>query len=284
MQVIQKIFSGIFLIFSFSALHAQKDSVMYQRDSAVVPETNPTVLFFQQGEKTTTPNKIFLVTKARKTMTMTGFLKTLVIIEGTSSPSSIDYCFADLDNDGKKELVISNYTGGAHCCDEIYIFKNVAPNRYQHVAKFYAGNTSVTKNNEFVYNLYEQFGYFFTCYACAYSDTSDAAPIQLRDIMLKYNKGKIIMVQGDKEMRSTLLDNLGKLSEQPYEKLADDHAQDNGLRKEFAINLAMFYYSYGKNIAETQQLFNKFYKYPDAKKVWAAFTNQLQYMKKDNDF
>jgi hypothetical protein len=101
---------------------------------------------------------------------------------------------------------------------------------------------------------------------------------------MKYNKGKMIIASGDKELRSAIMDNLGKLGELPYEKLENDIAQDNGQRKEFAINLAVFYYSFGRNILETQRLFNKYYKYPDAKKVWAAFVKQLQYMKKDNDF
>lgn len=282
MQVIQKIFSGLVLLFSFSALPAQVDSVMYQRDSAVIPESDPTVLFFQQNEKVTSPTAIKLVTKANKIVSLQAFL--------LSTGIYADHVLADLDKDGKKELLISNYTGGAHCCDEIYIFKNIAPNRYQHVVKFFAGNTMITEKKEFIYNFYEQFGYFFTCYACAYTDTSDEAPIEIHNIILKFIKGKMTVVPGEKELRSTIFDNLGKLGEQPYEKLSagpggeEAASFDNGLRKEFAINLAVFYYSFGRNMPETQKLFNKFYKYPDAKKVWAAFVKQLQYMRKDNDF
>lgn len=276
MLVIQKIFSGLVLLFSFSVTHAQVDSVLYQRDSVVMPESDPTVLFFQQNEKVASSAVVKLITKANKIISLQAFLG--------NSGIYADHVLADLDKDGKKELLISNYTGGAHCCDEIYIFKNVAPNRYQHVVKFYAGNTSVNRNNEFGFNFYEHFGYFFTCYACAYTDTTDEAPIELHNILVKYNKGKVVVVPGDKELRSAIIDNLGKLGEQPYEKLESDIAQDNGLRKEFAINLAIFYYSFGRNLIETQKLFNKYYKYPDAKKVWAAFVKQLQYIRKDNDF
>lgn len=217
-----------------------------------------------------------LLTKTNKTINLPEFLKSLGIYT--------DHVLADLDNDGKKELLISNYTGGAHCCDEMYIFKNIAPNKYQQAVKLFAGNTVITGKKEFAYNFYEQFGYFFTCYACAYTDTTDEAPIDLHNILLRYNKGKMVVVPGDKELRSTITDNLGKLGERPYEKLEDASSFDDGLRKEFAINLAVFYYSFGKNILETQKLFNKYYKYPDAKKVWAAFVKQLQYLKKDNDF
>lgn len=275
MQAIQKIVSGFVLLFSFSVLPAQEDPVKLQKDGTI-PESDPTVLFFRKNEKAASPDAVKLVTRANKMVSLSAFLKNTGVFA--------DHVLADLDKDGKKELLVSNYTGGAHCCDEIYIFKNIAPNRYQHVVKFFAGYTSITSNNEFVYNFHEHFGYFFTCYACTYSDTTDAAPVDLHNILLKYNKGKVTIVPGDKELRSTLNDNLGKLGEQPYEKLENEMSQDNGLRKAFAINLAVFYYSYGRNILETQKLFTKYYKYPDAKKVWAAFAKQLQSIRKDNDF
>ena len=276
MQVLKKIFSGFVLIFYCSNLPAQVDTIMYQRDSAVMTDTDLTTLFFQQGGKAANPSKLVLVMKANKSINLTAFLKNLGIYT--------DHVLADLDNDGKKELIVSNYTGGAHCCDEIYIFKNIAPNRYQYVVKFFAGNTTITANNEFVYNFYEQFGYFFTCYACAYTDTTDEAPVKLQNIILKYNKGKVTVVPGDKELRSTIIDNLGKLGEQPYEKLENASSFDNGLRKEFAINLSVFYYSFGRNMTETQKLFNKYYKLPDAKKVWTTFAKDLLNIKKQSDF
>ena len=39
------------------------------------------------------------------------------------------------------------------------------------------------------------------------------------------NKGKVAVVPGDKELRSSINDNLGKLSEQPYEKLENEIAE-----------------------------------------------------------
>ena len=276
MHVIKKLFSGFVFVFSFSILHAQEDPVLYQKDSVIIPESDLTVLFFQENEKVSSPETVKLVTKAGKIINLQSFLKSTGIYA--------DHVLADLDKDGKKELLIANYTGGAHCCDEIYIFKNIAPNRYQHVVKFFAGNTMITKNNEFIYDFSGQYGYFFTCYACSYTDTSDAAPLELHNILLKYSKGKIMVVPGEKELHSAILDNLAKLGELPYQQLIDDMSQDNGQRKEFAINMAVFYYSFGKNMIETQKLFNKYYKYPDAKKVWTAFIKQLQFIKKDNDF
>jgi hypothetical protein len=267
-------------IFCFSAVKAQTEDtlVMYQRDSAIVPPTEQTVLFFQENERLNAGSigKTILITKSRKTIKLAAFLKGL-------SMEYPDHVLADLDKDGKNELVIYNFTGGAHCCDEIYIYKNIAPNKYQHVVKLFGGHTVITKEKAFEFSFDETFGYFFTCYACSYTDTSDAAPISLRSILLRYNKGKISVVPGDQELRSIIYDNLGKLGELPFEQ-PDEAGMDEGIRKEIAMNLVVYYYSFGRNLALTQQLFNKYYKHPDAKKVWAAFTKNLLYIKKESDF
>src|SRR5260221_1291860 len=115
-------------------------------------------------------------------MTMASFLK-------AQTYDDIQYGLVDLDNDRKKELIISDFTGGAHCCDEFFIFKNIAPNKYQYVARTFAGNVCVTNKNEFLYDFYELVGYFFTCYAFAYEDTTDTTPAQLYNIGFKYNCG-----------------------------------------------------------------------------------------------
>jgi hypothetical protein len=259
-----------------------EDTVMYAKDSAVELATNQTTLFFQEAEKTKTTEKTILITKAKKTLSLKKFLNTLNggIID---APLYADHGFADLDGDGKTELLIWNFTGGAHCCDEIYIFKNIAANKYQHAAKMFAGHTVINEKNEFEYNLNENFGYFFTCYACGYADTSDAAPIDVSSIPLRYKTGKLVAIPGDTELKSIINDNLAKLGEQPFVKV-NNADFDEGLRKEFAFNLARYYYSFNKSMAATQQLFNKYYKYPDAKKVWASFVKQLAYMKSKNDF
>jgi hypothetical protein len=276
--------SVIIPVFLFSETKAQviEDTVMYARDSAIESPTDKTTLFFQEAEKTKTPEKTILITKAKKTLSLKKFLNSL---NGgiADAPLYADHGFDDLDGDGKKELLIWNFTGGAHCCDEIYIFKKITANKYQHVAKMFAGHTVINEKKEFEYGLYENFGYFFTCYACGYADTSDAAPIEVSSIPLRYKAGKLVAIPGDAELKSIINDNLAKLSEQPYVKV-NDADFDEGLRKEFAFNLARYYYSFGKNMAATQQLFNKYYKYPDAKKVWVSFVKQLVYMKQQNDF
>lgn len=267
--------SVFFLIFFSASAQVVDTSGFFLKDSEA--PTDPTIDFFQQGEKIKATEKVVLLLKNKRSIKMGTFL-------ATADMEHSDHVLADLDNDGKKELLISNFTGGAHCCDEIYIFKNITANKYQQVAKLFAGQTLITRSNEFIYSFGEHFGYFFTCYACGYSDTSDAGPIEIRSIALKYFKGKMVVIPGNQELRSIINDNLGKLGEMPYEVLEEEIEQDNGLRKEFAMNLAVFYYSFGRNLTATQALFSKYYKYPDAKKIWQAFAKQIQYIQKQNYF
>jgi hypothetical protein len=237
--------------------------------------------FFTRGKKVPAPSKVMLKERNGKVINLADFLNS----HSTSSLGfEAQYGVFDLDKDKKKEIIIYSYTGGAHCCDEFYFFSNSGLNNYSFTAKTYAGNVCVTDSNEFVYSFHEQFGYFFTCFACAYEDSSDAAPIDVSSIRLRYVKGRLQLVPPDKELNAQVNDNLGKLGEQPYEKLEDETAQDNGLRKAFAMNLAVYYFSYGKNLAATQKIFHKYYKYPDAKKVWTAFAKQLAYMSRENLF
>lgn len=253
-----------------------QDDILYQRDSVIELDEGCTEGFFRNSEKIDDPVQVSVIARNRRTYTLGAFLKANRMGDFTK------YGLADLDADGKKELVVSNFTGGAHCCDEIYIFKNIGASKYQYVAKTFGGHVCF-QDNELVFSFYEHFGYFFTCYACSYPDTTDTAPQPVSGITLKYTKGKLQVVPGDQELRSLIRDNLSKLSEQPFEKM-DEISQDNGLRKEFALNLAVFHYSFRRNITDTRNLFNTYYKYPDAKKVWAEFYRLLLNVKKTNDF
>ncbi len=276
----------ILLLFStVSTINAQiveDTTVLYPRDSVIEVLPDPTTAFFQQAERIPSLEKVWVTTKAKKTTTLKKFID---VLNGGISDAALfaDQALADLDGDGRKELVIWYFSGGAHCCDEIYIFKSIGLNKYQHVARMYAGHTSIMGNKTFEYSLQENFGYFFTCYACSYTDTTDGAPIDVSNMILRYNAGKLVVQTGDKEMKSIINDNLAKLGEQPYVKL-NELDFDEGLRKEFAFNLSAFYFMFGKNLPATQQLFNKYYKYPDAKKIWVAFVKQLSFLKSKNDF
>ncbi len=273
-----RILCSALFVFATATLRAQNDTVMYQRDSVVELEADCTESFFTRTKPVAQPAKTFITLSNGKTVALSAFVK-----PADFGPAP-QYGLIDLDDDKKNELVVYNFTGGAHCCDEIYIFRNTAVNKYQQAGKMFAGNTCITQGNEFIFDFYEQFGYFFTCYACAWEDSSDAAPAPVHSILLRYNKGKLVVDKGDAELKAHIVDQLARLSEQPYEKLDDDISQDNGLRKEFALNLAVYYYSFGRNLPATQALFNRYYKFPDAKKVWNLFTETLRYIKAENRF
>lgn len=266
---------NLFFLFALSA--GLSIGAQSQVDSTLVPETDPTTLFFQQGQKAVDQAKLLVVNKAGKTVSLKKFIE-------TELSEYADHVLADLDNDGKNELLIYDFTGGAHCCDEIYIFRSSVGGKFQHAAKIFAGNTLITSEKQFVFNFYEHFGYFFTCYACGYTDTTDEAPIEVNSINLYYKQGKLLIKKGDQELRSTINDNLAKLCEQPFELLEDNISFDNGQRKEIALNLAVFHYAFGKNIVATKKLYDKYYKYPDARKVWTSFTKTLQSVRVNNDF
>jgi len=262
------------LVIFFS--EAQRDSMILVPDTTIDYTADCFTNFFKRTTELPSVSKTLLVTRAGKTVSMTSFSK-------AEAGAEVQYGLIDLDKDGKNELVIYNFSGGAHCCDIFYFFKNVAPNKYQYAAKTFGGNVCVSDNDEFIFDFTEHFGYFFTCYACQFEE-KDMATNPIHNIFLKYNKGKLSVVPGDNDLRNQINDYLAVLSEEPYEKLNNDLDFDNGLRKEFAFHFAVYYYSFGRNIAETKKLFDKYYKYPDAKKVWAQFVTHLSDMKADNDF
>jgi hypothetical protein len=269
--------SFIVLLFSLSCL--SQDSLFHAVDGVADTPDNCLDVFLQRaGLMSAAPGGISLITKPPKTVTLNAFLKT---IESTTPAHAVTI---DLDGDGKKELVITNYTGGAHCCDEIYFFKNIQGNKYQLTGKLFAGNTCIGDDNIITYDLYEQFGYFFTCYACSYPDSSETAPEEVQSIQLRYKNGKLNVIPGDQELRHLVLDNLGKLSERPFQPLDNDAAQDDGIRKAFALNLAVYHFSFGRNLVATKKIFDSYYKFPDAKKLWLAFTKILATIPNESSF
>ena len=253
------------------------DTVLYQKDSAIIPETDPLTKLLQEGEKVAHPEKTMLILINGKQISMQRFMK-------SNLSEFSDAALVDLDNDGKAELLFSNYTGGAHCCDEIYIFKKIGTNRFQLSGKMYADATGIDENKTFQYRLFELFGYFFTCYACGFPTEGEADPIENNTINIQYRQGRLQIVKGDKELLRIIHDNLGKLKEQPYVALKDDLAMDEGLRKEFAFNLGVYYYAFGKNFTSTKLLFDKYYKFPDAKKVWNQFVTTIKHINTMNTF
>ena len=85
-----------------------------------------------------------------------------------------EFSFTDIDNDDIPELTVNFFTGGAHCCFEFYLFKQISKNTFRQIFTFEGGEGALTiDGSEIRINFYEQIGYFFTCYAC---DISESLP------------------------------------------------------------------------------------------------------------
>lgn len=179
----------------------------------------------------------------------------------------------DLDGDGRAEMVIYNYTGGAHCCDEFFVLAPDATGTYSIQTKLFGGNTCISRNYEFSYNLYEGLGYFYACYACIYTDSAKGLivppPIQYR-----YENGRFLLSGDTAALAAAALKNLNLLRQVPLKKLQNN--EDGGIRKMFAINLATLHFLRNSNWEATRILFDRFYvSKKDAEEVWQQFQKTL---------
>ncbi len=222
--------------------------------------------------------KTFLVLPKGKVMTTAAFKK------ANDDEEYMKIGLADIDHDGKKELLIYNYTGGAHCCDELYFFNKIGTNRYHLAAKTFGGDMCADDDNTFNYFFDQHFGYFFTCFACGIEDTTAGGIQPVHSIQLRFKQGKLNIVPGSPALRNIIVNNLEKLEKMAYQPIDPDLGQDDGTRKEFAMNLAVYYYSFGQQLAATHQLFNRYYNFPDKAAVWLEFSKTLQGVREDNIF
>lgn len=250
-----------------------KDSVVNREDLAF---ENCYENFFTELPKFKDSNSAFLLLKNGKKLTLTQFFRNEYM-----SPVS-QYGRKDLDGDGIMELIIYNNTGGAHCCDEYYIFKQNNNDVFDFGAHIVSGQACIdAKTNIFTYSFSETLGYFFACYACGFQDSSGAFKI-MREMRLQYRDSKLEIIPYDSTEEKQNLRNLDILQRHGFEKV--EGLMDNGWRKEFAMNFAVWHYNHGKNWKSTKKLFDKYYNFKDAVKVWNEFYNILRDTEKENSF
>lgn len=217
-----------------------------------------------------------LILKNKKIVSLSAYIKQL---QGSQNYSTLK----DIDGDGKKELILYSFTGGAHCCAEFYFFNNSAPGKYRFSAKLSGGNTCITKDT-FDFSFTEYYGYFFTCYACAFPGEEEQNGYTYPGgVSLIYRYGKFQVVPGDDELKKRINHNLSVISKLKWDGGAGGERFDDGRRKEVAMNLATYYFSFGKNLVDTKALFTKYYKFKDATKVWTEFSTTLKYIQSNNN-
>lgn len=195
-------------------------------------------------------------------------------------PSS-RYGEKDLDGDGTTELIFYNNTGGAHCCDDYTIFQKQSNTDYEFRAHLTGSACIDAATSQFSFSFNEMLGYFFGCYACGFEDSTTTFRT-LREIVLKYNGGKLDPVPYDAAAEKQNITNLEVLQKHGFEKLED--MMDNGWRKEFAMNIAVWHYNHGKDWPATENLFRRYYNFADTEKIWNEFHTVLSEAGKDNTF
>ena len=235
--------------------------------------------FFKSAAKIKNPAAVRLLVN-KKEQTLAAYLKQNV--SGLEQRLGLK----DLDGDGKAELVIYNFTGGAHCCDEWYFFKTAGANNFELAAKLFAGNTCVTANT-FLFDFAEPFGYFYTCYACELEEKKKGKSIayeRIANISLKYKDGKLQIEPGDATLKEKLLRNLRYIKSLGWDGGAKGDEFDDGRRKALAQTLAVYYFAFGKNLNDTRTVFNTYYPFRDAATVWKDFAIGLANVQKQNSF
>jgi len=280
-----------FLLFMFnlviSAAGISVDAVAQLKDRLIRERGCVDSMFISQNG-VENPGEAMLILENNKVISLTNFMVSIgnkQLVNDDEYAGMLPYqVLTDLDDDGRKELIVFNFTGGSHCCDEVYIFKNISVNNYQFAAKTHAGNVCLTFNKDFIYGLNEHFGYFYTCFACGLEDSARSGLQQAGDFLLRYKNGSLITVKSTRKQNKRIKANLKILAQHPYVKLEDETDQDDGLRKEFAFNFGEYYFLSGKDIKKTKALFDTYYQFPDANNVWKEFVLLLEEISRTNTF
>lgn len=250
---------------SADSLAIAKDSIR-NSDSLVYEDCYEQ--FFKSGSDLKDTSGIMLVMKDGSQVSFNQY------VSGENASRYARYTLKSVDGDTIPELVTYNYTGGAHCCDEMIVFAKDKKG-YSFRAKLYGGFACIDPaTNAFTYSLNETLGYFFGCYACGFSDSTNGFAT-MREIELRYANGKFHIQRYSAENEKKLVHNLQVLHDHGYEEI-EDGMMDNGWRKEFAMNFAVWHYNNGKNWNATKKLFDQYYTFQDAAKVWKEFVNTLK--------
>ncbi|MEJ7740845.1 MAG: hypothetical protein WKF97_25790 [Chitinophagaceae bacterium] len=256
--------------------NSDSSSSIDSADLAYLASDECYIKFFHKLPKFTDSNSAFLEMGDGKKVSMTQFFK-----DEFMSPVS-QYGTKDMDGDAVPELIIYNNTGGAHCCDEYYVFSRKGDNQYLFKAHLMGGGTCIDAGtNTFTFSFNETFGYFFSCYACEFKDSTNNFKT-MREIYLKYINGRLQILPYDKAAEKQNLINLDILQKHGFEKV--EGLMDNGWRKEFAMNFAVWHFNHGQKWDETRAIFNRYYQFRDAAKIWEEFYNTLNDSRKENTF
>jgi hypothetical protein len=179
------------------------------------------------------------------------------------------YTLADIDSDGTSELLLNVYSGGAHCCSELIVLRQIAPDTFRSVHTFNNQYTVLAGDEVHDYVMPD---YYHTCHACwqRYQRLLDpVARYRLKD-------SHFFLAPALENIDTTLfVSELSRLSTIPIPQLKSQYDQDSGERAAYAsVLLAYYYYTYDLNT--TKRWFTKYYLASDAEQIWAELESLMQ--------
>lgn len=233
-------------------------------------------IFFKADKKDTT--NYSLVLNDGTTTSIHEFIK-----KEYASTEDVAIRLQDVDKDGVKELWLRAFTSGMHCCDEWKVFLPQTNGSYKLSSYLTAGDVCV-ENEVFTFSLSQVLGYFKSCFACGYEDSAKGF-IPVREFSLKYVQGKFVVAPYDKLMEQRILKNLTILKNALTNVVDDEEATISGsMKKEFAINIAVFYFNNNKNWEASKKLFLQYYPLKDGENLAKELKALLDEVMKENSF
>jgi hypothetical protein len=210
-------------------------------------------------------------------------LKDFVKLNYDDSVSKTWYNLKDVDQNGESELWLRGYTGGAHCCDEWKVYEPQANHQYKLAAQLTAGEVCIQKNT-FIYSFNQVLGYFRSCFACGYDDSTSGF-IPIREMKLKYVNQQFLVMSLSIKEQNQLLQNLAILKRNmPLVKENEEETIVGSMQKEFAMNIAVHYYTHKKDWISCEALIKQYYSMPDAKNFTKELKELLDEISKENSF
>ena len=185
----------------------------------------------------------------------------------------------DLDADGKKEILIETYTGGAHCCTSLFIAR-IKDKKFNYLDTIYWGNCSYfieDLNNDGkkeIIGRNDMFAYFFTNFSMS------RFPVQIYN--LRKNRLKLV----NSEFTSTIYKNINDLKEElklykksgfecPKNDSADVFNTDAGAVQAILAAITADYY-YIDETEKGYEYIDKVYTCPDKKKFVKILKNEFK--------
>lgn len=183
-----------------------------------------------------------------------------------------EYSFQDLDSNGTPELLITTWTGGQHCCDELLILKRVGVDSFAIVATF--ANRQVTVNFLGEIDEWVAPDYYYTGHANLPHYDNPMDPWS----RYRYKDDHVFMAPVERLIDSTAFtEKLQELSESPIpaDECSASLLFDDGERAGYAnVLLAYYYLTYDR--PTTMRWFEKYYVRCDKKTIRRELESMME--------